>query len=74
MSRFKPAFMAAVMLGALYGGDVRTYEQPVPRPTPEPPEPASSRRSRGPLTDEQVRAMAEHERKCIKGNKRKGKR
>jgi hypothetical protein len=32
------------------------------------------RRSRGPLTDEQVRARAEHERRCIKGNKRKGRR
>jgi hypothetical protein len=32
------------------------------------------RRSRGPLTDEQIRAMDEHSKRCIKGNKRKGRR
>lgn len=68
-SRMMVAALAMGAIAASYGGCVGSLP-----PIRVNSDGTRARRSRGPLTDEQVRAMAEHERKCIKGNKRKGKR
>jgi len=69
-SRMMVAALAMGAIAASYGGCGGMSLPPI-RVNSDGTRP---RRSRGPLTDEQIRAMAEHERKCIKGNKRKGKR
>lgn len=71
-----PLLLAAVMFGAGAMSPLRRQgwapKQLVDMPKPQPmPTPA---RKSGPLTEDQIKAMAEHEARCIKGMKNKRRR